>query len=73
MEQVLLHWGKDWKAMTLVIHVDTRAVAHAVSNRIIQGGSMNMLRRCLLLASEYNLDLKARWVSTRDNALADAL
>ena len=34
---------------------------------------MNVLRRCLLLASEYDLDLEARWVSTRENALADAL
>ena len=73
VEQVLLHWGSEWKGMTLVIHVDNRAVAHAVSNRTIRGGSMNVLRRCLLLASEYDLDLEARWVSTRENALADAL
>ena len=71
VEQVLLHWGSEWKEMTLVIHVDNRAVAYAVSKRTIwRGGSMNVLCRCLLLASEYDLDPEARWVSTRENALA---
>ena len=60
VEEVLLHWGSEWKGMTLVIHVDNRAVAHAVFNRTIRGGSMNVLGRCLLLASESDLDLEAR-------------
>jgi len=34
---------------------------------------MQVLRRCLLLATEYDLDLQARWISTKENALADAL
>ena len=73
VEQVLLHWGNEWKGMTLVIHVNNRAIAHAVSNRTIRGGSMNVLHRCLLPASKYDLDLEARWVSSRENALADEL
>jgi len=73
VEQVLLHWGKNWKGMRVQIHVDNKAVAHEVSNSTIRGGSMNDWCRCLLLASEYDFDLEARWVSTRDNALADAL
>ena len=59
--------------MTLQIHVDNKVVAHALSNRTIRGGSMNVLRRGLLLASEYNIDLEARWISTKENSLADAL
>jgi len=34
---------------------------------------MHVLRRCLLLATEYDLDLEVRWTSTKENALADAL
>jgi len=34
---------------------------------------MEVLRRCLLLAAEYDLELEAEWISTNANALADAL
>jgi len=34
---------------------------------------MQVLRRCRFLATEYDLDLQARWISTKENALADAL
>ena len=60
VEQVLQHWGSEWKGKTLVIHVDNRAVVHAVFKGTIQGGSRNVLCRCLLLASKYDLDLEAR-------------
>ena len=53
--------------------MDNQAVAHGLANRTIRGAPMQVLRRCLLLASECDLDLVAQWVSTDDNALADAL
>jgi len=34
---------------------------------------MKVLRRCLLLAADYDLELESQWISTKDNALADAL
>ena len=52
VKQVLLYWAPMWKGKTLVMHVDNRAVAHGIANRTIRGGSMQVLRRCLLLASE---------------------
>jgi len=73
VEQVLLHWGADWIGKRLIIHIDNRAVVHGLTNRTIRGASMQVLRRCLLLATEFDLDLEARWVSTKENALADAL
>jgi len=73
VEQVLLYWGREWKGKLLVIHVDNQAVAYGLANRTIRGAPMRILRRCLLLATEYDLDLEARWVSTTENALADAL
>ena len=73
VEQVLLDWGREWKGKALIMHVDNRAVVHALANKTIRGASMQVLRRCLLLATEYDLDLHARWISTKDNALADAL
>ena len=55
------------------MHVDNRAVAHGLENQTIRGAPMDVLRRCLLLAAEYDLDVEARWIPTRENALADAL
>ena len=73
MEQLLLHWGNKWRRTTLIMHIDNKAVVHGLKNRTIRGGSMNVLRRCLLLATEYDLELEVQWVSTKENALADAL
>jgi len=73
VEQVLLHWGRNWNGMRLQIHIDNKAVGHGVSHPSIRGESMNTLCRYLLLASEHDFDLEERWVSTRDHALADSL
>jgi len=73
VEQVLLYWGALWKGKSLLMHTDNRAVAHALTNRTIRGAAMEVLRRCLLLAAEHDLEVEARWITTKDNALADAL
>jgi len=59
--------------MKVIAHVENQAIAHGIANRTIRGASMTVLRRCLLIAAEYDLELEARWVSTKKNALADAL
>ena len=73
VEQVLLYWGGKWRGKPLVIHIDNSAVVHGLIKQTMRGAPMRVLRRCLLLAAAYDLDLKPRWVSTTDNALADAL
>lgn len=57
----------------ILIHVDNRAVAHGIENGTIRGAAMTVLRRCLLLAAEHDLELEAKWIATKENALADAL
>jgi len=73
VEQALLHWGNKWREMKVVMHTDNKAVVYGMENRTIRGGSMKVLRRCLLLAAEFDLKIEAKWIPTRDNALADAL
>ena len=34
---------------------------------------MDVLRRCTLLATEYDLEIEAKWISTKENALAEGL
>ena len=60
VEQALLHWGLKWKEKRVIVHVDNRAVFHALENRTIRGNSMDVLRRCLLLATEYDLEIEAQ-------------
>ena len=57
VEQVLLHWASKSKGKVLVMYVDNLAVAHGIANWTIRGASMQVLRRCLLLASEYDLEV----------------
>lgn len=73
VEQVLLHWRSKWRGKRLVMHIDNKAVVHDLRNQTIRGGSIPLLRRCLLLATEYDLHFEARWISTKENALADVL
>ena len=35
VEQVLLHWGREWKGKALIMHIDNRAVVHALANKTI--------------------------------------
>jgi len=72
VEQALLHWGKIWKRKRVICHVDNLAVFHGLENWTIRGTTMNVLRRCLLLATEYDLEIDARWIPTGDNGLPDA-
>ena len=73
VEQAILHWGARWKGKRVICHMDNRAVFHGLENRTIRGATMDVLRRCLLLATEYDWEIEARWIPTKNNALADAL
>ena len=41
-EQALLHWGKRWRGMKVVMNTDNKAVAYGMENRTIRGGSMKV-------------------------------
>jgi len=69
----MLHWASHWKGRKVVMNIDNRAVVYALENRTIRRASMGVLRRCLILTAEYDLDIEARWIPTKENGLADAL
>lgn len=58
IEQALLHWGKEWQGGRVIMHIDNRAVAYAISNRTICGATMSVLRRCSLIAAEGDLEME---------------
>ena len=73
VEQALLHWGTKWKGKKVIIYTDNRAGLYGFANQSIRGRSMSVLRRCLLLAAEYDLEIDTLWIQTKNNTLADAL
>jgi len=73
VEQSLLYWGKLWRGTKVVMNIDNQGVVHALENRTIRGATMNLLRRYLLLATDYDLEIEARWIPFNDNPLADLL
>ena len=54
------------------MYIDNCAVINALEILTIRGATMNVLRRCLLLATELDLVIDARWIPTNENHLADA-
>ena len=73
VEQALLYWGKQWQGKKVIMHIDNRALVHRLENQTIRGSSIDVLRRCLLLATDHDLEIEARWIPTNANTLADAL
>ena len=73
VEQAVLYWGKQWQGKKVITHINNRAVVHGLENQTIRGSSMDVLRRCLLLATEHDEEIEARWIPTNANTLADAL
>jgi len=73
VEQSLLYWGKHWRGTKVIMNIDNRAVVYGLENSTIRGATMNVLRRCLLLATNHDLEIEAQWIPTNENALADAL
>ena len=73
VEQGLLRWGSQWKGGRVALYIDNRAVVHGIENQTIRGKTMDVLHRCLLLASKNDLELSPHWIPTGDNILADAL
>ena len=73
VEQGLLHWGRLWKGARVSMHIDNRGVVYGIENQSIRGSTMEVLRRCLLLASKWDIELCPTWIPTTENALADAL
>jgi len=73
VEQALLRWGQRWKGKRVLLHTDNQTVAYGIANGTTRGSPMQVLRRCLLLAIEWDLEIEARWIPTKENTLVDAL
>jgi len=72
VKQILLNWGKLWKGKRATMHTDNRAVFYGLANGTRRCALIIVLSRCPMLAAEYDLEHQSLWISTNENALADA-
>ena len=73
VEQGILRWRHIWRGARVSLYIDNRAVVHGIANQSIRGNTMQVLRRCLLVASRSDIELVPAWIPTGENELADAL
>src|SRR5271169_56840 len=66
-------WCDDWKGQSVNIHCDNDAVVKGVNKSTIRGAAIHPLQSLLLLAATRDIVVRATWIPTKENAIADAL
>jgi hypothetical protein len=69
----IAEWGESWKGQELLVKCDNEAVVHGINKKTIRGAAIAPLQQLLLLTALNDIVVKATWISTKENAVADAL
>lgn len=71
--QAILRWGDCWQGCHIIFRVDNQAVVSWLSSGTSKSpNSMSIIRLISMLAACLDFSFSSVWVSTTDNALADA-
>jgi hypothetical protein len=65
-------WHKEWAHGSLLIACDNSAVVDGVNKRSIKGPAIFPLRTILLIAAVFDIEVKAHWIPSEENVIADA-
>jgi hypothetical protein len=68
----LILWHKEWIHGSVDIACDNTAVVNGINNRSIRGPAIRPLRTILLIAAVFDIEIKAHWISSEENVIADA-
>ena len=71
--QAFAEWSDAWKGHTVEVKCDNLPVVNGVNNRTIRGDAINPLQSLLLLAAIHDIEVRATWIPTEENAIVDAL
>lgn len=73
----ILHALQKWVSLCrgshLILHCDNFAVAKGVKKTSIRGSAMHPLRAIAMLAALNDIAIESRWISTKENNVADLL
>ncbi len=71
--QAILRWGHLWRHSHVHFHVDNQAVVAALSDHTNRSPHLvKLLQHILMLAAALEFSFSSSWLSSADNALADA-
>src|SRR2546423_11733375 len=65
-------WHEHWHHGAVDIACDSWGIVNGVNNRTIDGAPIRPLRVLLLIAAHYDINIKAHWIPTEENVIADA-
>ena len=65
-------WHGQWVNGSVDFACDNAAVVGGINKCSIAGPAIRPLRAILLIAAIFDIEIKAHWVSTRENVIADA-
>jgi hypothetical protein len=66
-------WSENWSGQAVNVLCDNDAVVVAINKKTIRGAAIQPLQSLLLLAAIQDIAVRATWISTKANAIADAL
>ena len=66
-------WTDRLSRCHLIVHTDNTTAFHGFQSLRLRGASNKPLRECLRLAATADITIRPVWLSSADNALADAL
>ena len=77
-EMVAVHvalkkWGPQLAGCQLIIFCDNTAVVSGLRRKTTRGRLMAVLRKTLLLAAQFDIEIDPHWIPSGENRLADAL
>ena len=68
----LILWHKEWAHGSLTVVSDNTTVVNGLTKKSIKGASLRLLRTILLVAAVFSIEIKARWIPSEENVIADA-
>ena len=57
----------------MIVYCDNKAVVKTLKKRLIQGIAIQLLQIIFLIAALWNIKVDPIWISSKQNAMADAL
>src|SRR5437667_796757 len=66
-------WADEWTGCRVILMCDNSAVVDAINKKSMRGITITILQFVLLIATIRDIELHSEWLSSEDNAIADAL
>ena len=70
----ILIWGQSLANLRILFHIDNQAVVHIVNKQTSKSPEvMTLVRKLVLNTLLFNITLKAQYINTKSNAIADSI